>query len=79
MRFTAVDERGEAVLIAFALESYDRGQTLFFELFSFREGLKPGDYTLDNGKERVRIVLPEKATRKPLPDHLVGQDVRKAP
>lgn len=78
MRFDARNEDGQPVLIAFALEDYDKGASLFFEIFSFREGLPPGNYTLDSGEKRVGIVLPEEAERNPVPGHLIGQSVRKA-
>lgn len=79
MRFDAFDEGGKPVLIAFALDDYDKGDTLSFSTFSYKEGLPPGEYTLESGEQEVRIVLPEEATRQPSPGHLAGQSVRKAP
>ena len=79
MRFDARDEQGNPVLIAFALPGYDRGSTLFFELFSFKEGLTQTDYTLESGETKVKILLPEEALRQGSPGHLTGQSVRKGP
>ena len=79
MRFDARTEDGLPVLIAFALEGYDKGTYLSFDLFSYREGLPPGEYTLENGESKVRITLPSEAERKGVPGHLTGQAVRRAP
>lgn len=79
MRFDAErrGDDGSPLLIAFAVDDPGQGDSYFFDWFSYRESLPPGDYTLTNGEKRIVVTLPEEATRQAFPGHLLGQSVEK--
>lgn len=78
MRFEYPGGSESPVLIAFASDDPDKGDTLFFDWFSYKEALSPGDYTLYSGETRYTLTLPDAAARQALPGHLPALSVRKA-